>query len=138
MAPEAAKRDFHGRGWAFPVGATPGGGIAMAEGDEDIKQAIHILLGTALGERAMRPDFGSPVHEMVFDPADAALTGKVRFYVRNALERWEPRIEVERVGAHVERNVLLVGVEYTVRRTNRQDNLVFPYYLQGERQGVRP
>ena len=115
---------FTGRGWSFPVGVAPGGGIALAEGDEDIRQAIRVLLGTALGERAMRPDFGSPVHEMVFDPTDATLAARARFYVRNCLERWEPRIEVERVDARVEGSSLLVEIEYTVRRTNRRDNLV--------------
>jgi phage baseplate assembly protein W len=130
-------QDFHGRGWAFPVSVGPGGGIALAEGEEDIRQSVRIIVGTALGERQMRPDFGCPAHELAFDPTDASLTGKARFYVRNALERWEPRIEVERVEARIEGLKLLVEIEYTVRRTNRRDNVVFPYYLQGERQGVR-
>ena len=124
-------RDFLGRGWAFPVGVDAGGGVALADGEDDIKQAIRIVLGTALGEREMRPDFGCGVHELVFDPGDASLTGKARFYVRNALERWEPRIEVESVEARLEGNRLLVDVRYVVRATNRRDNLVYPFYLQG-------
>ncbi len=124
-------QDFHGRGWAFPVRVGPGGGIALAGGEEDIKQAVRIIISTVLGERAMRPGFGCGAHELVFEHTDASLTGKARFYVRNALERWEPRIEVERVDAHVEKNVLLVGIEYRIRRTNRRDNLVYPFYLQG-------
>jgi phage baseplate assembly protein W len=124
-------QDFRGRGWAFPLGVSAGGGIALADGDEDIKQAIRILLGTALGERAMRPDFGSPVHDLVFDPTDPGLIGKARFYVANALEHWEPRITIERVDARVEGPQLLIEVQYLVRQTNRRDNLVFPYYLQG-------
>jgi phage baseplate assembly protein W len=127
-------QDFHGRGWAFPVSVGPGGGIALAEGDDDIRQAVRIIVGTVLGERQMRPDFGCAAHELVFDPTDASLTGKARFYVRNALERWEPRIEVERVEARIDGLKLLVEIEYTVRRTNRRDNVVYPYYLQGERQ----
>ena len=124
-------QDFRGRGWAFPVGVATGGGMALADGDNDIKQAIQILLGTVLGERAMCPDFGSPVHDLVFDPTDPALTGKARFYVRNTLEHWEPRIEVERVDARVDGSRLLIEVQYLVRKTNRRDNLVYPYYLQG-------
>ena len=124
-------QDFHGRGWAFPVGVGPGGGIALAEGEDDIKQAVRIIVGTVLGERQMRPDFGCAAHELVFDQTDASLTGKARFYVRNALERWEPRIEVERVEARIDGLKLLIEVEYTVRRTNRRDNIIYPYYLQG-------
>ena len=124
-------QDFHGRGWSFPVTVGPGGGIALAEGEEDIKQAVRIVIETVLGERAMRPGFGCGAHELVFEHTDASLTGKARFYVRNALERWEPRIEVEKVDARIEGLKLIVEVHYRVRRTNRRDNLVYPFYLQG-------
>ena len=124
-------QDFHGRGWAFPVRVGSGGGIALAEGEEDIKQAVRVIIGTALGERAMRPGFGCGAHELVFEHTDASLTGKARFYVRNALDRWEPRIEVEKVDAMIEGLKLMVEVHYRVRRTNRRDNVVYPYYLQG-------
>ena len=136
MVPEAVRRDFHGRGWVFPVGVGPGGGIALAEGEEDIRQSVRIIVGTALGERQMRPGFGCAAHELVFEPGGpgpggASLRGKARFYVRNALERWEPRIIVERVEARIEALKLLIEIEYTVRRTNRRDNIVYPFYLQG-------
>jgi len=124
-------QDFHGRGWSFPGRVGPGGGIALAEGEEDIKQAVRIIIETVLGERAMRPGFGCGAHELVFEHTDASLTGKARFYVRNALERWEPRIEVEKVDARIEGLKLIVEVHYRVRRTNRRDNLVYPFYLQG-------
>ena len=126
-------QDFHGRGWAFPVRVGAGGGIALAEGEEDIKQAVRIIIGTVLGERAMRPGFGCGAHELVFEHTDSSLTGKARFYVRNALERWEPRIEVEKIDARVDGLKLIVDIHYRVRRTNRRDNIVFPFYLQGER-----
>ena len=130
--------DFHGRGWAFPVGIGPGGGIATAGGEEKIRQAVRTVIATALGERAMRPDFGCGAHELVFEHTDASLAGKAKFHVRNALERWEPRIDVEGVDARVEGSRLVVDVHYRVRWTNRRDNVVFPYHLQGERQGVNP
>ena len=123
--------DFHGRGWAFPVRVGSGGGIALAEGEDDIKQAVRVIIGTALGERTMRPDFGCGAHELVFEHTDASLKGKARFHVRNALDRWEPRIEVEKVDARIEGLKLIVEVHYRVRRTNRRDNVVYPYYLQG-------
>ena len=124
-------QDILGGGWTFPVKTAPHGGIAVAQGADDVKQAIRVILGTALGERAMRPDFGCAVHDLLFAPADMSLTGKARFYVRNALQQWEPRIKVDRVDAQIDANRLLIEVEYTVRATNRQENLVYPYYLQG-------
>jgi len=126
-------QNFHGRGWSFPVRIGAGGGIALAEGEEDIKQAVRIIIGTVLGERAMRPGFGCSAHELVFEHTDSSLTGKARFYVRNALERWEPRIEVEKIDARVDGLKLIVDIHYRIRRTNRRDNIVFPFYLQGEK-----
>ena len=124
-------QDILGSGWAFPMKTASNGGIAAAQAGDDIKQAIRVILGTALGERVMRPDFGCAVHELLFAPADMSLTGKARFYVRNALQQWEPRIKVDRVDARIDGNRLLIEVEYIVRATNRRDNLVYPYYLQG-------
>ena len=123
-------RSFHGRGWSFPVGVGPGGGIALAQGEDDIRQAVRIIIGTVLGERAMRPDFGCGAQELVFEHTDTSLTGKARFYVGNALDRWEPRVEVEKVNARIEGLKLIVEVHWRVRRTNRRDNLVYPFFLQ--------
>jgi len=123
-------KGFLGRGWRFPVGVASSGGIALAEGESDIKEAIRIILGTALGERAMRPDFGCAVHELAFEPGDPTLPRRAEFYARNALERWEPRIEVEKVEATLDGERLLVEVEYSVRSTNRSDNLVYPFFLE--------
>ena len=103
----------------------------MEKGDEDdIKEAIRVILGTALGERAMRPDFGCAVHELAFEPSDPTLPRRAEFYARNALERWEPRIEVEKVEATLDGERLLVEVEYRVCSTNRSDNLVYPFFLE--------
>ena len=123
--------DFLGKGWAFPVGTASGGGIAMAEGEEDIRQAIRIILGTALGERAMRPDFGCEIHNLVFEPMDETLTRRAEYYARTALERWEPRIEVENISASLDGAKLTIEVNYRVRSTNRSDNVVYPFYLEG-------
>ena len=124
-------QDFLGRGWAFPVGVTPSGGIALAEGEDDIKQAIRIILSTALGERAMRPDFGCEIHSLLFEPSDPTLPRRAEYYARTALERWEPRIELDSISASLDGAKLTVEVNYRVRATNRRDNIVYPYYLEG-------
>ena len=120
-------KEFLGTGWSFPVRTDVQGGLALSRYDDDVKQAIGIILGTALGERVMRPDFGCAVYDMVFDPADAALAGRMEFYVKNALEHWEPRIIVRNVAAEVDEEKVTVDVEYTVRRTNTVDNVVYPF-----------
>ena len=84
-----------GSGLAFPLQVDARGGLALARGEEDIEQAIELILATAPGEREMRPEFGCAVHDLVFDTVDAAMIGKLETAIRGALDRWEPRIEVE-------------------------------------------
>jgi len=123
--------EFLGVGWAFPVQVNSKGGNRLQRYEEDIKEACQIILGTALGERAMRPDFGCAVHDLVFDPADATLAGKIEFYVTNALKRWEPRIIVKKVSARLSEERVLVDVNYIIRRTNTEDNFVYPFFRKG-------
>lgn len=122
---------FIGRGWGFPLRVSATGGIAMVERDQEIGEAIRLVLGTAPGERPMRPEFGCGIHEYVFAPGDGGTAGRIAYEVRGALERWEPRIEVSDVVIafdSVEEGLLYIDVHYTVRSTNDRRNLVFPFY----------
>jgi phage baseplate assembly protein W len=121
-----------GTGWAFPLGANGRGGIAMSRGDIDIEQAIRIILGTAKGERRMRPNFGCQIHELVFASNDESTWGLARYYVEDALGMWEPRIDVIEieVGPNPDLpNRMDIGVTYRVRATKDARTLVYPFYL---------
>lgn len=127
---------FIGRGWAFPLRVDATGGIAMVERDQEIAEAIRLVLGTAPGERPMRPEFGCGIHDYVFAPADGATAGRIAYEVRAALERWEPRIEVADVVIAfdaAEEGVLYIDIRYVVRSTNDARNLVFPFYTIPDR-----
>jgi phage baseplate assembly protein W len=96
-----------------------------------VRQSILIILGTAKGERVMRPDFGCGIHDLVFDTVSSRTLGRVQQTVNEALLRLEPRIDVTKVEVERgDRNVLLIGIEYEVRATNNAFNLVYPFYLQ--------
>ncbi|CAM5664865.1 GPW/gp25 family protein [Kitasatospora aureofaciens] len=123
--------NFIGRGWAFPLRVNATGGIGMVERDREIAEAIRLILGTAPGERPMRPEFGCGIHEYVFAPGDSTTAGRIAREVRIALERWEPRIGVDEVVIafdRVDEGTLYIDVHYTVRATNDRRNLVFPFY----------
>jgi uncharacterized protein len=125
--------DFLGVGWKFPAEPDGNGRIAMARHEESIRQAIWIILGTARGERAMRPDFGCGIHDLVFAVNDATTSGLVAQEVRQALILWEPRIDlldVEAASEPGEPNTLFIRIEYRVRATNSRFNLVYPFYLE--------
>ena len=124
--------DLIGSGLAFPLQADQRGSLALTRGVEDIEQAIALILGTAQGERPMRPEFGCAVHDVVFDTIDAAIVGKIHTAVHEALERWEPRIEVVDLDVEPsdgEAGKVLVGITYRVHTTSRLYNLVYPFYV---------
>jgi uncharacterized protein len=121
-----------GSGLAFPLQVDARGALSLAGGEDDIAQAIELILGTAPGEREMRPEFGCAVHDLVFDTIDAAMIGKLETAIRAALDRWEPRIDVEDLTfdlSGVDEGRLLIDVAYRVRSTNNQRNLVYPFYV---------
>lgn len=121
-----------GSGLAFPLQVDARGALSLAAGEDDIAQAIELILGTAPGEREMRPEFGCAVHDLVFDTIDAAMIGKLETAIRNALDRWEPRIDVEDLAfdlSGVAEGQLLITISYRVRSTNDRRNLVHPFYV---------
>lgn len=133
----ATTADFVGRGIAFPLAVTHAGSIATIGGEQDVERSMRLVLGTAYGERPMRPEFGCRIHDMVFDPVDGSFTGLVAHEVRISLARWEPRIDV--IGVTVSRDPdtegsVLVAVDYVLRSTNDRRNLVFPFYSIPEEQ----
>jgi uncharacterized protein len=127
-----------GSGLAFPLQVDPRGALALARGEDDIEQAIELILSTAPGEREMRPEFGCDVHDLVFDTIDAAMIGKMETAIRNALDRWEPRIDVMGLDfdlSSMSEGQLVITIDYRVRATNHQRNLVYPFYVIPEEEG---
>ena len=121
-----------GSGLAFPLQVDRRGGIALARDETDIDQAIQLILGTAPGERPMRPEFGCGVHDFVFDSIDATTVGRMEDAIREALDRWEPRIQVQTVEfdlSSADAGLLTIDIGYTVRATNTERNLVYPFYV---------
>jgi phage baseplate assembly protein W len=127
----ALGKTFLGVGIASPVTADDSGALEHAAYEDSVQQSVWIILATAKGERVMRPDFGCGIHELVFDTITASTAGRVATAVREALLRFEPRIDVRDVNVTPggDGEVLLISVDYDVRATNNAFNLVYPFYL---------
>ena len=127
-------KDFLGSGLKFPLQVDPNTGkIAMVHNEDDIVEAIRIIIGTNMGERVMRPDFGSSAHDYVFAPAGDSISDSVAHDIREQLILQEPRIVDVRVDCSekgVAAGALSVSVGYTVRNTNNRYNRVYPFYLE--------
>ena len=124
-----------GAGWRFPVGleaAVPPSRLAMSVDEESVRESIYFILSTAKGERLLRPTFGCTLHELVFAVNNRATQATAAFEVREALEAWEPRIELLEVEASAggdRGEQLLISIDYRVRSTDNRFNLVYPFYL---------
>ena len=126
-------QSYQGVGWSFPVALDDKGGIETAAFEEKIRQSIWIILRTAKGERIMRPDFGCGIHDLVFAESNTTTTGRIAQEVREALIRWETRIEVLDVDVSIDpsqANCMSIEIDYRMRTTNNRFNLVYPFYLQ--------
>ena len=123
---------FLGRGWASPPRAGATSEVALVAGEDDVHDAVRLIIGTNHGERAMRPTYGGNLRALAFEPLDSTTMALARHQVEEALVVWEPRIDVESVrvsAADGERSLLLIEVAYRVRATNTFYNLVYPFYL---------
>lgn len=126
---------FLGQGWHFPIALDKGGELRQATYEEDVQQAIRIILGTAQGERVMRPDFGAGLKPLVFEPINTTTRSLVKHRVEEALITWEPRIDniTVQVSAEPRMGRLMIDIRYRLRKTNTFYNLVYPFYLlEGE------
>jgi hypothetical protein len=121
-----------GAGIAFPLRVDARGGLALSRSNDDVDEAIRLIVGTAHGERPMRPEFGCGIHDYVFESIDSYTLGRIDYEIRVALDRWEPRIDVVDVDfdiSEAELGKLVIEITYSLRATSHVRNLVYPFYL---------
>lgn len=124
---------FLGQGWSFPpTFLREQGTVATVHGVTDIEQSLAILLGTEVGERLMRPDYGCDLRRMLFEPLDTSAEAYVKDLVRTAILYHEPRIRLEalKLTPNPEAGSIDMLLEYVIRTTNSRHNYVFPYYVR--------
>ncbi|HEY7070115.1 MAG TPA: GPW/gp25 family protein [Acidimicrobiales bacterium] len=123
--------DYIGAGWAFPLRTNTRGGIALVRREQELEEAMRLILATYPGERPMRPEFGSRVRDWVFRGSDTESIAGLSLEVRTAILRWEPRVDVKDVRVTRDGaagNKLLINIQYQALDTNDRRNLVFPFY----------
>lgn len=126
---------FLGVGFRFPFTTNvANGGISSSRYEDNIEESVRVILGTAKGERMMRPDFGCGIHDLVFAPNNVGTHTLVAHHVEEALTKWEPRIRNVQVEVRADPDQaerILVDLRYEIRAVNSIHNLVFPFYLTG-------
>jgi len=130
-------KSFLGNGLNFPVRMNARGEIMLVTGNEDIEQSIRIILSTRPGERVMRPTFGCRAYDLLFEPHSAATASLLTDYVYEALQMWEPRIEVQDVAVTTAGNgsgALLVDIVYQIKSTHDTRSIVYPFFIESEQE----
>ena len=134
-------RDFLGKGVRFPVSVNLNGGVSSSQLEENVRQSIFIILGTAPGERINRPMFGCQIHDLMFAPNNGLTAARAEIYCEEAIYKFEPRIEKVVCAATPNRdepNRLDIRIEYVIAGKNDKRNLVFPFYLRNEDDEAAP
>lgn len=127
-------QDYLGTGWSFPPEFSRAtGGVIMSSGPQDVAESLRILVGTLPGERAMRPDYGAALQDLLFASMDTTTQTEFFDRIRIALLQYEPRILVDSLVLNTdflpEGRVELV-VDYRLRANNTRYNFVYPFYLE--------
>ncbi|MGE0867683.1 MAG: GPW/gp25 family protein [Kofleriaceae bacterium] len=127
--------EFLGKGLRFPVSLNLNGGVSTSALEENVRQSIFIILGTAPGERLHRPDFGCQIHDLMFAPNNDITAARAEVFCEEAIYKFEPRIEkvsCRAVASAEEPNRLDVRIEYVISGKHDKRNLVFPFYLRND------
>lgn len=124
---------FLGRGWNFPPSFSKNeGGVKIVSHEEDIRQSLYILFSTTPGERVHRSDYGCPLRKYAFEVMNIGMETRLRDEIEKAVTLFEPRIQLEQVSFETdqENSILQIKLEYTICKTNRRSNMVYPFYLK--------
>jgi uncharacterized protein len=131
---ELETSDYIGAGLAFPLAVNVQGGVKLSAVEQNIEETIIIILKTDLGERVYRPDFGSRLSELVFEPLNTQTLLLIRLYVEEALEMWEPRIILREVRTDPDpiRGKVDIEIIYQPKDSPDMRSFVYPFYLSNQ------
>lgn len=120
-----------GCGISFPLKPSVTGTLQLSAEQQNLTESIHLILRTSLGERVYRPDFGSRLSELVFAPLNTNTLLLLRIYIEEALEAWEPRIELDDIVTDPDPIAGRVDITIFYHAKGQPDprSLVYPFYL---------
>jgi hypothetical protein len=86
-----------GRGIAFPPRIDADGRMAFSVGEQNVRDAIRILLMTRPGERLFIPDMGAGLDRMLYEPNTVSTHQSIKDRITRTLQQWEPRVGLDTV-----------------------------------------
>jgi uncharacterized protein len=113
-----------GRGIKFPPAVGPDGRMRWSAGEENIREAIRIILMTEPGERLYLPEFGAGLGRFLFEPNTVGTRQKIQDRITGILGAWEPRIRLESVAVDpdpLDPHSVIAVIRYKLVATQAQD-----------------
>jgi uncharacterized protein len=133
---DAQPHGYLGSGLSFPLNINAQGGFQLSSEAQKVKESIWLILRTSLGERLYRPDFGCRLSELAFAPLNNDTLLRVRLYVLEALQTWEPRIDVDEVSTDPDAvsGCIRISIHYRLKSHPDPFSFVYPFYLATNRE----
>jgi hypothetical protein len=123
-----------GKGMKFPDPISMStGSVQVNYGYDRINQSIYNILATKIGSRLGNREFGSRLNELIFDQNDYVFYDIAEMYIRESIERWEPRVSIEQISfpynpERIDANIVDIVITYSIKNSNIVVNMVYPYY----------
>ena len=94
-----------------------------------INNSLYNILATPIGSRTFQPEYGSVLHKFIHEPVDAQTAIAIEMLLVQAIERWEPRIAIDRSRTRAIPKHLGFEVElyYSIPRINKVSNVNFSF-----------
>lgn len=123
-----------GKGFSFPI-QYEAGKWRTASDVSSVKAGVFYVLSTRIGKRFFRPEFGSLLHTLIFEPLDETTIQLAEVYAEEAIRNWVPRIQYVRATGKVstqQENRLDLYIECKVIDKPVPEAFIYPFYVQGD------
>jgi phage baseplate assembly protein W len=129
-----SSKAYLGTGWSFPPTFLKAArGVQLVSAEADIRESLHILLTTSLGERVMQPTYGCNLDDLIFEALSPTVVSNMKERIRTAILYHEPRIRLNRLDLAPDleaQGTVLITVDFTIISTNSRFSFVYPFYQQ--------
>lgn len=124
---EAQDVKYLGIAIKYPVQVVSGLPV-LSKGIIAVEEAIITLLNTPIGSRFFLPEYGSRIHELVFEPNDEFLVATMRRFIGEAIEIWEKRVRFVDATFLVDNDKVDVTINCIILDSNEIESFVMPFY----------
>jgi hypothetical protein len=122
-----------GAGWSFPPSFDRfTGGVALSSDVENVRENLHILFSTDVGERLMLSTYGTPLRQHLFGALGETTSNQLKLEIRSVIIEWEPRINVLDIQFLHSRELdgaCELVVQFQLRANGARGSMIYPFYL---------